>query len=216
MNRLYWLEGEELSRELGRVGLDSARLWGHAGVDFVAMMREAGILDLIEGYLGSPETRSWVVVPAFRWFRELMLDEERMAGIVVPLLAGPAARDGRFLSLMCGELGRPQHRWAVGPLLGLVKGSSEISAGSYAEVVAAIGDIGDKRAIPVLVGVISEESAHRKIRWQAHLSLLTLTGEQLDSARDDARWWRAWWQKNRGKFPNEVRDQEIPVIHPPR
>jgi hypothetical protein len=216
VNRLRRLEGESLELELGRIRERTRRLWDHVGLDLATEMTEAGILELIEDYLGSPETRSRVVAPALLWLRELGLDEERLTRIVAALLAGPAARDSRFVSRFCREIGRREHAWAVAPLLDVIADPAGMSAASYSEVVSALGGLGDLRAIPALIGVVSERSASESIRWQAHRSLLALTRLKLDPAQHEAGWWRAWWKKNRVRYPDEVKGMEIPVIHPPR
>ena len=42
-----------------------------------------------------------------------------------------------------------------------------------------------------------------------------LTGVAYDESHDGA-WWRAWWEKNRQDFPEDVRSREIPTITLPK
>jgi len=216
VNRLLWLEGDALSHELGRVGIQSKERWRAAGLDFAAEMREAGILERIAGYLGSRESRLVVAVAALRWFRELDMEAAALREIFTALLAGPAARDEAFVARMCRELSGPEHAWAAMPLLDLLEHPAGMTGLSYREVVTAVGGMGDDRAIPVLVGVLSAEGVSGSLQWTAHRGLMKLTGLELEATRQDAGWWRDWWRKNCSRHSEPARERVIPTLRPPR
>ncbi|HEY2839535.1 MAG TPA: hypothetical protein VGJ26_10310 [Pirellulales bacterium] len=40
--------------------------------------------------------------------------------------------------------------------------------------------------------------------------LAPLTGVRQNDLHDGS-WWRAWWEKNKEKYPKEIREQKFPI-----
>ena len=72
----------------------------------------------------------------------------------------------------------------------------------------ALADRDDPRLIPLLIGVIDSDNSRETIYEIGGQVLGKLTGVPYDE-RYDGPWWRAWWAKNRDRFPPQVRNLQI-------
>ena len=66
------------------------------------------------------------------------------------------------------------------------------------------------RAIPCLIGLIEADNSSDTVYQVGYFGLGKLTGVEYSPFHDGA-WWHRWWEKNRGKFAEDVRAMEIPV-----
>ena len=67
--------------------------------------------------------------------------------------------------------------------------------------------------MPWLIGMIEADGTYSSIYAVGWLGLGKLTGVSYDKSHDGA-WWRAWWEKNKSRFPAEARAVAIPILHP--
>jgi poly(3-hydroxybutyrate) depolymerase len=67
------------------------------------------------------------------------------------------------------------------------------------------------RAIPWLIGVIDADNNYETIYGVGHFGLSNITGVAYDDRRDGT-WWRAWWEKNKAKFPLDAQRTPIPEL----
>ena len=67
-------------------------------------------------------------------------------------------------------------------------------------VVVALGALGDTRAAPAIIGVLTDKD--RDVRERAAKALAVLTGEGPDQTVamgpvELEKWWKTWWKKHR-------------------
>lgn len=72
----------------------------------------------------------------------------------------------------------------------------------------------DPKHIPLLIGAIVTHNAYDSIYGLGYFGLKELTGVAYDETHD-GNWWKAWWEKNRQRFPESVRVLEIPKFEAP-
>lgn len=80
-----------------------------------------------------------------------------------------------------------------------------------AQVLAAMGN---PRAIPLMIGIIEANNQYETVYGIGHFGLGKLTGVRYDKSHDGA-WWRAWWERNKERFPEDVQAMEIPKVNAP-
>lgn len=105
-----------------------------------------------------------------------------------------------------------------------------IDVRQFAEQVA---DHKDPHALPYLIGM-AEADPYIRLQIQSSLRQLAgiepdftpvgggkgeykdpMTGIHYQNRQTEAGWWRDWWEKNRGRFPGEVGEIEIPDFSKP-
>jgi hypothetical protein len=107
--------------------------------------------------------------------------------------------------------------WAVNPLLNALTNSLSDTASmgrlQFSPIASALAEIGSARAIPTMIAIIEADNTYSTVYGVGYFGLGKLTGVQYDEKHDGA-WWRAWWNKNKQRFPAEVRAMEIPRFVP--
>ena len=69
----------------------------------------------------------------------------------------------------------------------------------------------DSKAIPYLIAAMDADANDKLTYDIGYHGLDGLTGVPYDSSHD-ANWWKDWWQKNKSRFPEEVRSLDIEKI----
>jgi hypothetical protein len=71
----------------------------------------------------------------------------------------------------------------------------------WAQIASEINEHEDPRAIPYLIGVIEQDPTGSAIYGIGYFGLgFGLTEVDYDESHD-GRWWRRWWEENKGKLP---------------
>ncbi len=86
---------------------------------------------------------------------------------------------------------------------------------NLSKLAELIGDAGDLRGIPVLIGVIISDKSGRAIYDVGYFGLSLsklgkLTGVSYDKSHD-TDWWKRWWITHRRDFP-DIADMELPTF----
>lgn len=180
-----------------------------AGVDLAAIMKESGLLAPLGEALrtGGAEARG----KALEWLAELGADEPFLRAEVLPLLGGGAACDEVSVSAACLALGRPGNGFALEPLLESLRRTRAEEPGRIYAHAMALAEIGDARAIPPLIALLAADGTETTIYGIGYYALRDLTGVSYDESHDAAFWTR-WWEENRARLPEEVRNAEIPAL----
>ena len=209
--RLGILTPEEAAAQLDHFGDANWEMAAREGVDLRAIVRDAGGLASIEGWLG---VGGEVAGEALEWVQDLRPDEPWMRQHVLPMLE-QAGEDVGVASRAAAAFARPGCEWAVEPLaeLMLERGRrGDPQELDYAlQIAQSLGQIGDARAIPSLIAMIDEDVNGNAVYDVGYYGLGRLTGVSYDETHDGA-WWRDWWEKNQGRLPAEVQGMEIPGI----
>jgi RNA polymerase sigma-70 factor (ECF subfamily) len=209
VGRVERLEGADLEREVLR---NSEWTRGYPPVvtpDVVAAVKEAGFLETIARWLGSDATGEKVKWAALEWLPTLQPDETWAKRSVLPFLADPAAH--RLVTPACLALSRRGWSWAVDPLCRAYVETPRKE--DWADITHALTWIGDARAIPSMIGVVvAADATQPDAAGRVHdMGLWEMTRVPR---RHDAAWWLDWWEKNRERYPPEVRSTEIPRLSP--
>jgi hypothetical protein len=64
--------------------------------------------------------------------------------------------------------------------------------------------IGDRRALPAMVGVIVADDTHESVYWVGYYGLSKLLDVPYQ-ATHDGPWWERWWAENQERLPAEAR-----------
>jgi hypothetical protein len=67
----------------------------------------------------------------------------------------------------------------------------------------------DPKAIPYLIGAIIADESGKAVHNVGSYALADLTGVNYAASHDGA-WWRAWWEKNKSRYPADVQAIAIP------
>jgi predicted esterase len=181
---------------------------------------DAGLLRILEKWTatgakaGATDLQSELAEQALGVILMLKPDEAYLRRVVVPLLA----RDQpiKFRAAALGALGDKQNAWAVDLLLDLLKQNlAENDPQVFSRVVSAaasaLAEIDDPKAVPVMIGVIDADSTSATIYWMGHFGLTHFTGVRYEESHNGT-WWREWWEKNKGRYPQAVRSLKIPKL----
>jgi len=66
-----------------------------------------------------------------------------------------------------------------------------------------------------MIAVIEADNTYDTVYGVGYFGLGKLTGVSYDEKHDGA-WWRAWWEKNKQRFPAQVQALEVPRLQPVR
>ncbi len=181
------------------------------GIDVAAVLREAGVLRVVESWLTSEDRDT--LRRAFRWAASLEPGEAWMRQHMLPLVtASQTGVDARAAAAM-RALGSPDNAWAVpaivdylGRVVPLTK--DDTPHDGVWSGASALAGIGDPSVIPVLIGHIVANPCYDTVYGIGYFGLGKLTGVSWDESHD-AEWWVEWWDKNLQRFPPHV--QAIPI-----
>ncbi len=155
------------------------------------------------------------VCQAITLFVALDPGEAELRRAILPLIGRGHTQEVRCSAIY--NLGSPKSRWAMEPLRRLLVGAMYDEADREEGVIIlfmaakALAAIGDPTVIPSMIGVIDADNTEDTVYWVGHFGLRDLTGVPYD-ARFDGPWWRAWWEKNKGRFPAEAQATPIPDL----
>ncbi len=79
------------------------------------------------------------------------------------------------------------------------------------DIAGTLAELEDPRAIPTMIGVIDADNSYDTVYGVGYFGLGRLTKVSYTSFHDGA-WWRRWWEKNKSKYPEKVRDLPIPDL----
>lgn len=138
--------------------------------------------------------------------------EAEMRRVVMPLLSKDTPPNLRNYAI--NVLANHAKPWAVDLLLDLLEDSLEQVAPdplqTARQAAGALASTGDARVIPLMIASIVAHDDPRTVNDLGVWGLGRLTGVTFDASHDGT-WWRAWWQRNREKYPEAVRRIEIPA-----
>ncbi|MBL8880520.1 MAG: hypothetical protein JNG88_15515 [Phycisphaerales bacterium] len=81
----------------------------------------------------------------------------------------------------------------------------------YFAIGMALGELGDARAIPTIIGVIQDDNSYETVYGLGYFALSKLTGVRYDESHEGA-WWTNWWDANKSRYAPEVSGMAIPNI----
>ncbi|MHC4441488.1 MAG: HEAT repeat domain-containing protein [Planctomycetota bacterium] len=199
-------ERERLARQLRDYDLGS----GTRKTSYVSKRRyliDAGLLDVVKGWLSLPNASRDVISGASHVLVHLKPDEAYFRRTILPLTTRDKSDEIRNTAI--NVLGSPEHKWAVDYLLKmLVKESSSTITWTIA---GALADIGDPRVIPTMIAVIEADNTYNTVYGVGYFGLGKLTGVKYDESHDGV-WWRKWWEKNKKNYSEDVQSLEIPTL----
>jgi len=173
---------------------------------------ESGLVEVATAWLKDPDVHEDLHRASGVVLRALKLDEEYLRSEILPLLERSNPR--RTRSVAAGLLGAEKNTWAVGPLLEVLIECLE-DTGAFRTIIwgvaKALSEIGDPRAIPTMIAAIEADNTYDTVYGVGYFGLGRLTGVRYDESHDGA-WWREWWEKNKGQFPEDVQALRIPDL----
>lgn len=169
---------------------------------------DAAIVEGLSGDLGSPDADTRA--RALDLLGLVDLDESYLRANVLPLIEGRFRETPGAIGAAARLVGKPGNDWAVDPLLDAL-GERRIIDGASFDVARALSEIGEARAIPRMIAIISAHDGYETRYGVGYFGLRRLTGVPYDESHDGAFWTR-WWESNRSRFPEDVRAMTIPVV----
>ncbi|HEX5135723.1 MAG TPA: hypothetical protein VFY93_02035 [Planctomycetota bacterium] len=206
-DRLRGADDEAYAKAMRQFRADD-RIHRAAGVDVAAVLLDANMATWFVDKLsrtgeaqGAPGAAAQTGAATLDWL--LLADPE--GDVVRPyverVLADPdpqsEAANGAIRAL--GQIKKP---WAFDSLLGLLK--RPLADPLQSSIGIALGEQGDKRAVPWLIAAMASGETAEKVYGFGYFGLGKLTGVTWDESHD-AKWWLAWWDKNRDQFAPEIR-----------
>jgi predicted esterase len=80
------------------------------------------------------------------------------------------------------------------------------------DIAREIAKENDPRAIPIMIGVIDADNTYDTIYGIGYFGLGRITKVRYKKEHNGV-WWRQWWEKNKDRYPEYVRNIEIPVLN---
>jgi len=175
-------------------------------------VQESGLDEALEGIINGPDES--LVVLALKATRLLKFSEAWCRRVLLPRLSPSQSVEARAYA--ASALGHCGGDWAVDPLLtAMTNLLADMSswASPVSDFASALAEIGSPRAIPTMIAVIEADNTYDTVYGVGYFGLGKLTGVQYEGKHDGA-WWRAWWEKNKQRFPAEVQALKIPRLEP--
>ncbi len=168
---------------------------------------DAGWADVLGAWLLSDEA---TMQAAMRLSSGLLSRREDLEKHVVPLLA--PEHHAALRGWAAATLGDARAEWAVDAILDAVReslASTDDLRAILPPVSRALASLGDPRAVPVLIAALEAEGTSASAQTVGVFALGPLTGVRITTDQT-AAWWRAWWEKNRARFPSAA-EMDIPA-----
>ena len=174
---------------------------------------KAGALDVGTRWLREHGDDGDVLVGARDLIAALKPDEVYLKTVILPMLDAKNPPDIRRAAAQI--LGRPDNRWAVDPLLAVLRDavtSKDKSRRSMIwDIAQALAEIGDPRAIPDMIAAIAHNDTYDTVYGVGYFGLGKMTGVRYDESHN-GQWWRQWWERERTRFPEPARSSPIPSL----
>jgi RNA polymerase sigma-70 factor (ECF subfamily) len=208
-DRLLRADNATFAREL-RLVPSRGRVASSAGVDLAAIGGESGIIPVLLDRLAKPPVRkadqrrrvSEVESSTWEWIRLADPKGKATRSIIEDVLARPEAHTPISLAGAIQTLGAIDEPWAFDLLVSQLRKVP----GKYMHntLGQALGGRGDPRAIPWLIaGIVVDDCQDTRYGF-GYFGLYKLAGVSWEKTHD-AAWWLAWWEKNRDRYPPDVR-----------
>lgn len=139
-------------------------------------------------------------------------DEAYVQKYLLPELKAGESRF-RIKAAAIEALGRIQKPWALDELCAELK-SVTSKAGEILGVMElgeAIASYKDYSKIPFLIGIIDSHNGYETVYELGAFGLAKLTDVRYDDSHD-GEWWKSWWEKNKARYPENVRSLNIPNL----
>lgn len=180
---------------------------------------DAGLMKLIERWISAglapmaDKVQIELAADGLKLLSLLRLGEEDVQRIAVPLLAESVPSSIRVGAMRV--VNRKEFPWAVDRLLEVAtrpRRPSDRSVDTEVwELAGSLASQEDPRVIPTMIALIEADNTQTTIYGIGYWGLSKLTRVEFDEKHDGA-WWRAWWEKNRERYPEPVRSMEIPKL----
>jgi predicted esterase len=137
-------------------------------------------------------------------------DEAFLRSKILPLLAKDQPM--RLRESAVTILGRSGNKFAVEPLMEVLKSAVMDKKKELIWPTAqALAELGDVRAIPTMIAVIAADDTYDTVYGVGYFGLCEMTGVNYDEKHNGA-WWKAWWEREKNRFPEPVRSMAVPEI----
>lgn len=175
------------------------------------------IAGIAERWLATPDEFEHVLGDVFGLLEGAEVSEGYLRRVVLPATrpgVPPLVRTAAIRLLGAHRVG-----WAVDPLLNQLeraRAEGEYARQFMASTAEALAEIGDPRAIPVMIAVIEADAPRGRepggtaVYWVGYFGLGRMTGVEYKGTHDGA-WWRRWWEENRDRYP-AARHLEVPTL----
>jgi predicted esterase len=180
---------------------------------------DAGLVQVLERWIAigvEPKTSRENVklaAQAMRAIAPLKLDEEELRRVVMPRLTRQTP--GEVRAAAAEALKRKEFPWAADLLVDVLKDglyTEDLSSRAVIWAAAtALAEIGDPKTIPPMIAVIEADNTYDTVYGVGYFGLGRLTGVTYDESHNGA-WWRQWWEKNRERYPTDIREIPIPNL----
>jgi len=217
--RVEGLTGEALERELRLIGppFQEGAVSPGSGISIADLLREAGVPALVEPWIVGPMPDEDAEPEAYRrerdlrraawmWLERAQPDEAYLRRVVAPVLFRARRGDGEGMAWAARLLSATRQPWAIDLLLEALHEVPLATLDTFG-LGQALGQAGDRRAIPHLIGAIAADDTYSTVYGLGYFGLGPLTGIAYDESHD-AAWWLRWWDENRAGLPAEAAAQD--------
>ena len=175
----------------------------------------AGGLDLAALWMAQHAGDEEIVRAARDLLVALKPDEAYLKRVILPMLLDDR-QPTHVRRAAVDALARPDNKWAVAPLLRVLRDS--VTASNHDDrrdliwgVAIALSEIGDPGAIPEMIAAIAHDNTYDTVYGVGYFGLAKMTGVRYDESHNGP-WWRSWWERERTRFPEPARSSPIPVL----
>ena len=171
---------------------------------------QAGLLDAMASLLHNPKAPD-LALKALSFFGAFQPDDATLQKIepdVRALLEALIAHDEALPDNAPSLMFRYHSAWVL-PLLVKWTQRDYLMPG-VDTLINALTEANDVRVLPILIALA--ETLSKNDSNGLFNAAFTLTGMGFEEARNNTGWWRQWWEKNKDKYPAEVRDITVPGL----
>jgi hypothetical protein len=168
---------------------------------------EAGILEVLARLLTPPDPPNAGAIYALR---SLKPDDDYLRRVIVPLTTRSSQSYTRYAA--ASILGTVQKRWTADLLLKMLL--DEYPSQESWALINTLSVFDDPHLIPGLIAVYEAEAETEdtsQVKPLLDFALNRMTHVQATQLHDGI-WWHLWWDRNRARFPEDVRALPFPKV----
>lgn len=181
-----------------------------SGVDLKELFRSAGFEDVVAAWI-RPGADERVISRSLTWVSNLGPTENWLRHHILPVIQSREFYGDSITDSAYRALGQKGNTWAVEPITEAMLATPIGHGLPYTTAASALAEIGDRSAIPMMIGMIASRDEYATRYGVGYFGLRHLTGVDYDESHG-ADFWLQWWEENRHFMPAEIQGMDIPHI----
>ncbi len=173
-------------------------------------MKAAGAPEMALKWLAENSSNREITTGATYLIISVRPNEAFLKAKILPLLAKDQPLKLREAAVTI--LARSGNMFALKPLLEVRRSAvAEKNGELIGPIAQGLAELGDVRAIPTMIAAIAADDTYDTVYGVGYFGLNQMTGVNYNEKHNGA-WWKAWWEREKNRFPEPVRSMGVPEI----